>query len=207
MSNARNLAMPLGFYTDAYDGTLPNCDQSGYWYHWSFKMRQMGLLESATGTAYAGAWTAPGNPYSVFVGIQSVVTGETTNILHCPSITAEEAGIGWYVNAFGTPNGVMGSFVPGSPYPVYSRLSMFDRPGSTVAIYDSTDLYNGSNLHTVGAIWGAVFTEETGVNIGQFFADRHSGGANCLYLDGHVENNQLSDVWYQERMPPRSWLR
>ena len=204
MSNARNLALALGFYAEDFEQTLPNCDGSGYWYHWSFKMLQAGLLESARGTAYNTAWTMPGNPNSKFVGIQMVRPGQMTNILHCPSLTEAEAGRDSYVNAYGTPHGVMGSTVPGAP--AYSRLSMFPSLSRTVATYDSTDFATGSNLYTVGAIWGAVFVEETGTSIGSFLADRHSGGANCLYLDGHVENNHLEDIWYKENCPSRFWL-
>jgi prepilin-type processing-associated H-X9-DG protein/prepilin-type N-terminal cleavage/methylation domain-containing protein len=208
MSNARSLSLSITLYTDMYNETLPNCDAGGFFCHWSFKLVQAGVLDSARGTAFQGAWLS-GTPSSAFVGIQVVNAGQVTNPLHCPSITEEEISQKSYIVAFGSPQGVMGSFSPGDPYPVYSTLSMFPSLSRVVATYDAKNFHMGSNYasgYLVGPIWGAVWTNETGDSMGVFLSERHSGGANCLYLDGHVENNVLEDIYYQDMVPPRSCL-
>jgi len=201
-ANLRQTGMAIGYYLDMFNDTLPNCDLNGYIYHWSFKLIQAGLVDSAIGTVYNGWGLSSGDPTSLFKGIRPAVPGEASTIFHCPSIGAGEVSLGWYVNAYGTPHGVMGAFY--YPYPPFSRLSMFTDLANTVSAYDSTNLAvgSGSNLGTVGAIWGAVFYEDSKGSLNEFFSTRHSGGSNCLFLDGHVRVVQLKETT-RAMFPPR----
>jgi prepilin-type N-terminal cleavage/methylation domain-containing protein/prepilin-type processing-associated H-X9-DG protein len=202
-ANLRQLGVTVGMYTDMFNDTLPNCSLSGWWYNWSFKMIQAGLIDSAIGTGHQGAWTGSG-PASAFKGIKEARPGEVKTILHCPSMSSvnlEGTGMGHYYNAFGTPQGVMGRTLMPSEgtAPEWSRLSMFPQPEYTISAFDS-EWMNNSPTHDVGSPYGFYgYTWD--------FSIRHLGGSNCLFLDSHVKNIKPGRViGDREMFPDRLWL-
>jgi prepilin-type processing-associated H-X9-DG protein/prepilin-type N-terminal cleavage/methylation domain-containing protein len=204
-ANQRQVGLVVGYYLDMFADTLPNCDQSGYWYNWAFKLIQVGLIDSAIGTAYRGAWTVPNDPASVFKGIAIAYPGQASTIFHCSSLRPDDlAGTGrpYYVNAYGTPQGVMGTaYTAGCPD--FSKLSMFINPASTVGAYDGTNFNGGSNNKDVGPIWGTAWWGE----MAYYLSSRHAGRANALFLDGHVRTIQLDEIQYNRNVfPDRWWL-
>lgn len=209
-ANQRQIGIVLSMYTSTFNDTLPNCDDIGYWYNWSYKLIFAGLIKEE-GPARQGNWiySTGSTNRGVFQGVRTVRPGQVLTILHCPSLTPGDlagACSETYANAYGTPQGVMGS-LSGGGGPLFSRLSMFPRLENTVAAYDGTNLGGGSSFWDtiVGPIWGAVWNPSTKDTMGFFLSKRHSGNANCLFLDGHVKGMHLIEIT-QEMFPPREIL-
>jgi len=195
-ANERQIGMVVFMYTEKFNETLPNCSLSGWFYNWSFKLIQAGLIDSAIGTGHKGAWTIPGDPNSGFKGIQGAVPGEVKTIFHCPSTTSTDLGSGWYYNGFGTPEGVMG--VTRSGTPEFSRMAMYDRLDYTLAAFDSSVW--DSPTHDVGAPWVTYWYTLP-------ISERHSNRTNGLFLDGHAASVLLGRITgNMEMCPDRLWL-
>ena len=205
-SNERSVGIAVLQYTETFNDTLPNCDDNGYLYNWSYKLIHAGLVPSAIGTTHNTWWIYPSTPqFFIFEGVQSATPGQARTIFHCPSATEADLGVSWYTNAYGTPHGVMGSFTPEEPRnPKFSRMTMFERLDNTVAAYDGMSFTLGDNVHDVGPIWGAVWIEATKSTMDVFLSRRHSGGANCLFLDGHARLVRLMEI--NATMFPHRWM-
>jgi prepilin-type N-terminal cleavage/methylation domain-containing protein/prepilin-type processing-associated H-X9-DG protein len=206
-SNLHQISLVVFYYTDMFNETLPNCSSSGWWYNWSFKLIQAGLVNSAIGTAYATAWTG-NTPSSVFKGIQIARVGETKDIFNCPSLSmADMAGTDrdYYVNAYGTPQGVMGTTETDTPD--WAKLRMFERRDYTLAVFDSGNLRWASNNWPWGGV-GAIWARGVYGEMAHYLPTRHNGSDNGLFLDGHVRKFSFPETnWNQEMVPDRGWIK
>jgi prepilin-type N-terminal cleavage/methylation domain-containing protein len=73
----------LSYYVDAYNGVLPNCDQSSYWYNWAFKMIHAGLVDINANQPplYAQNWSTDlNNTSNTFRGMPYAVPRQHDNI-------------------------------------------------------------------------------------------------------------------------------
>lgn len=185
-SGVRQIGILVAIYTDDFEGLVPISDEGGYWYNWSFKLIQDGLLRSAQAGAPTGSWLY-GIPNNVFLGCRLAQPGEVVSILNCPSVTAQDiAPYTDYHNAYGTPSGVLGS--NGGRYP---RLDDYRRASEIVSAYDATNFLNGKPVDgssKCGAIWGMWY------QVPEYMSQRHLDSANCLFLDGHVAPRKVEDV-------------
>lgn len=219
-SNQRQIGIVISYYLDMFNDTLPNCNDNGYGYLWCFKMIHARLVPNAVGTSYRGNWYYQPN-LLIFEGMKAAKPGEVGCIFHCPSITSPEMTVGAYVNAYGTPIGVMGAFVQGGvpDAPQWTRISMFAKNGWTldniVAVYDSyimpdtpSQQYGLAPAYmATGAIYPSVCFPGTTTNIFLSLSERHSGRSNCLFLDGHAAAVELEQCTRLEMFPSRSFLK
>jgi prepilin-type N-terminal cleavage/methylation domain-containing protein/prepilin-type processing-associated H-X9-DG protein len=210
-SNYRQIGMAVTMYTSAFQDTLPNSDDNGQWYNWSFKLVQAGFAE-AVGQPYRGFPIYGGVDH--FKGILEAAPGEVKTMFHCPNLSMADladSGNVTYVNAYGSPQGVMGeAYWPDwKPHYIFSRLSMFPRVDYTIAAYDGTSLAYGSNNVAkwgqlpVGPIWCTAMWDQPL----RFVSTRHGGKCDCLFLDGHAELVRLEEInGNREMFPDRDWL-
>jgi prepilin-type N-terminal cleavage/methylation domain-containing protein/prepilin-type processing-associated H-X9-DG protein len=212
-AHEHQIGIALSMYTQAFNDTLPNSDDNGQWYNWSFKLIQTGLIQ-AEGPNYKGWPIYNGAPnHDTFKGIMSARPGEMKTVFNCPRLSLQDlAGTGYddYVNAYGSPQGVMGDFLwpDWEPHPRFSRLAMFPRLDYTIAVYDGTDMAEGSNgiakwgAKPVGPIWGCAMWGQPD----RFVSTRHFGKSNCLFLDGHISLVSVEEISNnRELFPDRDW--
>lgn len=114
------------------------------------------------------SWTLTLQPYA---------SGTIT--FKCPRDPVSERPYTYVINDFLTPNPA------GAPELNYSILAKIDRPESTVMFAEASEIYqNSDHFHFAefhgGAVPDSVF--EAQVN-----TDAHSGRANYLFADGHIE--------------------
>jgi prepilin-type processing-associated H-X9-DG protein/prepilin-type N-terminal cleavage/methylation domain-containing protein len=121
------------------------------------------------------SWTLTLQPYA---------SGTIT--FKCPKDPVESRSYTYVINDFLTPNPA------GAPELNYSILARIDRPEATMMFaeasesYQNSDHFHFSEFHG-GAVPDSVF--ESQVNTGA-----HSGRANYLYTDGHVETLNRADA-------------
>ncbi len=217
-AHAQQIGVAVTMYTNMFNDTLPNSDDNGYWYNWSFKLIQTRCVQTE-GDAYKGFpiyYSSSTGTRDIFRGIIPARPGETKSTFHCPSVTIrdlEGTGADSYVNAYGSPGGAMGTaYWNGKPD--FSRLSMFPRHDYTISAYDGTNFANGSNnLPKWGQLpLGPVWAQARWNQPLSFVSTRHSKGANCLFLDGHVSivtpARIAGDGWNGDRemFPDRDWI-
>ncbi len=188
-SNTKSIGQVVAMYANSFDGRIPKCASSGYWFNWSFFLLQAGLVPGAVDPA--GAYYNYGTPCGTekFVGMEKAGFGGMKNIFNCPSLKQADMGnsLNYYLNAYGTPSYVMGSAAK------YYRLSRFKRPTVTVMAYDGKNMQGGSPTYNVGPIWGGYYT--TNLNMSSYLGTRHpNSGANAVHIDGHASRITIHDV-------------
>lgn len=212
-ANQHQIGIALSMYTQAFNDTLPNSDDNGQWYNWSFKLVQAGFIQ-AEGPAYKGwpIYNGQSN-HDTFKGIISARPGEMKTVFNCPRLSLVDlAGTGNddYVNAYGSPQGVLGDFLwpDWKSHPWFARLAVFPRLDYTIAVYDGTDMAEGSNniakwgAKPVGPIWGTAMWNQPY----RFVSTRHFGKSNCLFLDGHINLVSVDEINNnRELFPDRDW--
>lgn len=200
-ANMRQIGIVVSMYANTYNDTLPNSDLSNWWYNWSFRLVHAGFVKDS-GPRFNGNWLSASGQ-DVFKGISTARPGEVKTIFHCPSVTTTDLGsngLDFYVNAYGSPQGVMGASDGTTPY---SKLSMFPRPDYTIAAFDGTYFVGSCATNDCGAVWAQSYWEMPLF----YVSTRHSGGSNCLFLDGHVNIVRPAEMcWKPEMFPDRGWL-
>lgn len=113
----------------------------------------------------------------------------------CPAkdikpMTLETVGYGWNSRNFGHATGGNNDPDPADdPDGVYSRLMQVENPADTIIIGDSKDATTDDQAYQNRYLYES----------GQLLAERHSGGGNYLFVDGHVEWMRSAEL--RERLP------
>lgn len=112
----------------------------------------------------------------------------------CPADEDPTRPYSYVLNDFLTPN------PSGARDLDFSRLNRLNRPGSTILFAEAVRDLNSDHFHFATYRGQATPAD---VFAGEVAVERHRGGANYLFADGHVEN--LSWIQVRERLAePRS---
>ena len=160
LNNLKNIGLATAMYANDNDDRLPASSHMG------------------RGNV---SWVASLLPH---LGYKFTATniGGATNIYICP---VEKAGTGRiysyaandFLLNFATP--------PGNPNPI-ARRTQVPSPSDTIWMTESSEnLINEDHFHFAGQrVDGAGYTPN--IFLSQVIAQRHSGSANYLFLDGHI---------------------
>jgi prepilin-type N-terminal cleavage/methylation domain-containing protein/prepilin-type processing-associated H-X9-DG protein len=172
-SNLRQIGTLTYYYTTDFNGLLPRCTEGDqYTYGWGYTwMVIMGTYQNKTPLPYR---FDPGF-YPMLDGIIANFS-QTNHIFRCPdkkNPAADKIGYGMntYLNRPEDPAYTRTQFL---------RLERLTAPDGKIFIGDSVDWH----LDTTGGVW-PMLTE------GYYMSGdptRHTGRANYLFIDFHVEN-------------------
>lgn len=161
LNNLKNIGLATSMYSNDNDDRLPAASHMG------------------GGNV---SWVASLLPH---LGYKSTATsiGAATNIYLCPVEKAGSSRIYSYAANdfllnFATP--------PGNPTPI-ARRTQVPSPSDTIWMTESSEnLFNDDHFHFAGRLVdGEGYTPN--IFLSQVIVQRHSGSANYLFLDGHVQ--------------------
>ena len=183
MSNQKQIALSAIQYTGDNNDFLPltggGAPGSGTMANYAVYLMKGGYLSSQG--EYGRNWWVFENA-AVGVGFKQKNAGDSGDVFSCAGVSPDDmdTGIGFYLNAFGTPSGVMGNTSK-------IRINRIKQPTVVVLTYDGSNFSNGSNEKFWGPLWAGFYNyDDMVVNIGF----RHSSQANVSRADGHVDRIQ-----------------
>lgn len=125
------------------------------------------------------------------ITLQPYADGKVT--FRCPDDKHKERAYSYVINDFLTPNPA------GAPDLDFSRLTRLERANETVLFAEASEEYAKSDHFHFTNYRGAEIPEDTVRS--QIAVERHSGAANYLFTDGHVEKLTWLRVFERLREP------
>ena len=178
MSNQKQIALSAIQYTGDNNDFLPPTGFAlgGTMANYACYLIRGGYL-AGTGTYGSNWWTF--EKASMGFGFMQKKAGDSGDVFSCAGISPDdlEPSVGFYLNGFGTPSGVMGNTSG-------IRINRIKQPTVVVLTFDSTWFSNGSNEKFWGSIWNGYWNYDGMV---KYIAFRHSSQSNVSRADGHVD--------------------
>ena len=176
--NLRQLGEAISMYVSDFEGYLPGGTSRGgnRWYN------------QLIAAGYFKSWLP-----NQFFPYRSTVKA---TVFQCPEVPKKDSARtspgGFYYTAYGAPAFTLGK-ASSNPNPVQTRkLFRFKNPSGTVALCDA---HVKTTYPWDGGVLGiAMWNQTTYFNVKDPVDWRHSGGANMLFLDGHVNWVQLTET-------------
>jgi len=177
LSNLRQLGMAMKMYAEEYEDQVP---RDADHVNWILVFRP-----------YLG-WSARVEDY------------QELEVYNCPKYPLMEQTVDYVINAwtFADRNKREGEEAGGA-----TKLSVFERPDSTIYLADSEDgawrpiLRNADDLRSGAAdsldIYRTSHLPSAPDGVRRVARERHREGCNCLYVDGHVDYMRAKDITEQ----------
>jgi prepilin-type N-terminal cleavage/methylation domain-containing protein/prepilin-type processing-associated H-X9-DG protein len=176
-----------------------------------------GLFE--TGGWFENEWSNGGveatNPLVAYFGGTANYGLRLRTMKECPEVAAHlsagQVAAGWYdystIENPLIPNGG-GGYVPipaDSSGNYWPNIKSLPHPAQYLLLFDSTGhsvkSSSGALISAVSEAASVTFSDPTGITPLQ----RHLGGVNCLFGDGHVDYETADQIVTQDKLNPNPW--
>ncbi|WP_294504268.1 DUF1559 domain-containing protein [uncultured Victivallis sp.] len=180
MSNQKQIALAAVQYTGDNNDFLPMTGGAGGTLGNYACYLLKGRYLPSTGTFGSDWWLFENAPMGI--GFKQKNAGDSSDVFSCAGISPDDLDptVGFYLNGFGTPSGVMGNTAG-------IRINLIKQPTVVVLTYDGTNFANGSNEKFWAPVWHGFWNYDYMV---VQIAFRHSSRSNVSRVDGHVDRIQ-----------------
>ena len=175
LSNGKQIGLAILQYTQDYDECLP-FGYSDYW------------IAGAQSTAHIfSSMSSTTNPSPIMPYVKNV------QVARCPSLAASTYGYGWSYNHM--------PYRTGTGTTVYAATSIgaYNYPSEVMMFCDSTD-GAGARQFVYCPLHFATTDPPNG-----YVSDRHNGGSNLAFLDGHSKWMSRQNIRAADAASQRLW--